>query len=276
MLAKLTDLWRSRIDGCPEAPILEYRRGRPGDGETHHDFRLLSGAVEIPQTDRDMAFYDKLLVLDTTNSSTLEGCYDSIPAEALFDDLGVSGLFFPLNRFTKPNWLRQNPRVQREVLLADVRNILPDKGGHETSIVLRTWGTSDIQFEEGAIYRLSSRLVDFNTTKILSALFELDLCWSSQTEDLYYDEEQTVHHNVPFLQLILDPNSFGSIHMAKVHVNTENGIQKLFRDLKDLNNGIAGSLVLKASQHRATQRILSNRLSVIWGPPGAYRLLTYQ
>jgi hypothetical protein len=117
---------------------------------------------------------------------------------------------------------------------------------------------------------LSSRLVDFNTTKILSALFELDLCWSSQIEELYYDEEQTDHHNVPFLQLILDPSSFGGMHMGKEYLKTENRIQKLFRDLKDLNNETAGSLVLKASQHKATQRILSNRLSVIWGPPGAY------
>jgi hypothetical protein len=38
--------------------------------------------------------------------------------------------------------------------------------------------------------------------------------------------------------------------------------------LKSLGNDIAGSLVLKASQHKATQRILGNRLSVIWGPPG--------
>lgn len=263
-------MWQSRIDGSPEAPILQYRRARPGDGGTDHEFRLLFGAVEVPPTDRDMAIYDKLLVLDTTNSSTFEGSYDSIPAEALFDDLGISGLVFPLNRFTKSSWLRQDPRVQREILLADVRNILTDKASHETLIVLRTWGTSDMQFEEGAIYRLSSRLVDFNTTKILSALFELDLCWTSQTEDLYYDEEPTVHHNVPFLQLILDSNSFGSIHMAKEYLKIENGIQKLFRDLKDLNNEIAGSLILKASQHRATQRILSNRLSVIWGPPGAY------
>ena len=263
MLAKLTDLWQSRIDGCPEVPILEYHGARHG---TDHEFRLVSGAVEVPPTDRDMAFYDKLLVLDT-NSSTSEG-YDSIPAEALFDDLGVSGLVFPLNGFTKSNWLRQNARVQQEVLLADVRNILTDKDGQKTLIILRTW--AEMQLEVGAMYRLSSRLIDFNTTKILSALFELDLCWGAQTEDLYYDEEQTVHHNVPFLQLILDPNSFGSIHMAKEYVKTENGIQKLFRDLKSLNSGVAGSLVLKASQHRVTQRILSNRLSVIWGPPGAY------
>lgn len=261
MLAKLTDLWQSRIDGCPEVPILEYHGARHG---TDHEFRLVAGAVEVPPTDRDMAFYDKLLVLDT-NPSTSEG-YDSIPAEALFNDLGVSGLVFPLNGFTKSNWLRQNARVQQEVLLADVRNILTDKDGQKTLIVLRTW--AEMQLEVGAVYRLSPRLVDFNTTKILSALFELDLCWGAQTEDLYYDEEQTVHHNVPFLQLILDPNSFGSIQMAKEYVKTENGIQKLFRDLKSLNNGVAGSLVLKASQHRVTQRILSNRLSVIWGPPG--------
>ena len=182
----------------------------------------------------------------------------------------MSNLVFPLNRSTKPNWLKQSPRVQQEVLLADVRNISTDKNGYETLVVLRTWGTSDMKLEEGAIYRLSSRLVDFNTMKILSALFELDLCWSSQTEDLYYDEEQTAHHDVPFLQLILDPNSLGSIHTAKEYVKIEKGIQKLFRDLKDLNNKTAGSLVLKASQHRATQRILSNRLSVIWGPPGAF------
>src|ERR1700678_4007052 len=62
VLAKLTDLWQSRIDGCPEAPILEYRMARPGNGGTDHEFRLLSGAVEVTPTDKDMTFYDKLLV----------------------------------------------------------------------------------------------------------------------------------------------------------------------------------------------------------------------
>ena len=269
VLAKLTELWQSRIDSCPEAPTLEYCGVIQAVGGQQHTFRVLSGAVDVPSTDKDRAFYDKLLVLDTADSLTDEDGSDHLPVEALFDDLGVSGLVFPLNRYTKANWERQDPRIQRELCVADLRNVYMDSRGRGTMVAMRTWGTSPIPFTIGATYRLSPRLVDFNTTKVLSSLFELDLQWESERE-LQTDEEKEMspHSFVPFVQLILEPNSLGQIPASKLYVKTENEMQRLFRNLKELGNDTAGSLALKASQHRATQRILTNRLSVIWGPPG--------
>ncbi|KAF8963694.1 hypothetical protein BDZ97DRAFT_1819948, partial [Flammula alnicola] len=272
VLAKLTELWQSRIDGCPEAPTLEYCNVVQGVNGPEYIFRLLSGTIDVPATDRDYAFYDKLLVLDTPDLSSNEESCENLPVEALFDDLGVSGLVFPLNRYTKASWGQQDPRVQRELVVADVRNVYTDQEKRGTMVALRTWGNWQVLLKAGAVYRLSSRLVDFNTTKILSALFEIDLRWSSEAD--MYEDEDNGPHDVPFLQLIINPTSFGKIPSAKKYVKAENDIQKLFRDLKGLGNNVAGSLVLKASQHRATQRILSNRLSVIWGPPGTGKTYT--
>ncbi|KAJ3499450.1 hypothetical protein NLJ89_g10100 [Agrocybe chaxingu] len=273
VLAKLTELWQSRIDSCPEAPTLEYIGPSQDPSGMEHMFRVVSGTVDVPASDRDHSFFDKLLVLDAADSPNDESG-DSLPAEALFDDLCVSGLVFPLNRCTKASWSQQDARVQQELCLADVRNVFTDTAGRGIKVAMRTWSTSETPLQRGAVYRLSPRHVDFNTTKILSALFELDLCWESQSDLYDGDEDDAPHHFVPFLQLILDPNSLGKIPAAKQYVKTENEMQKLFRDLKGLGNDVAGSLVLKASQHHATQRILSNRLSVIWGPPGTGKTYT--
>lgn len=155
-------------------------------------------------------------------------------------------------------------------MVADVRNVFTDSDRLHTLVVLRTWGTAEMKFEEGAVYRLSPRLIDFNTTKVLSSLFEIDLSWGS--EEYFYDNDYHPHRDVPFLQLVIEPNSLGKIAAARQYVKTENDIQNLFHELEDLGNDVAGSLVLKVSQRTATQRILSNRLSVIWGPPGNFTL----
>ncbi|KAF9560961.1 hypothetical protein CPC08DRAFT_735698 [Agrocybe pediades] len=273
VLAKLTELWQSRIDSCPEAPTLEFIGVTQGRNGIEYTFRLISGTVDVPSSDKEYAFFDKLLVEDTPSDEE-GGGGDNLPVEVLFDDLGVSGLLFPLNRYTKLHWEKQHARVQQEILVADVRNVYMDAERQHTMVTVRTWGTTNKSIlKQGSVYRLSPRLVDFNTTKILSALFEIDLTWESEKE-YYGEEEDDTHYGVPFLQLIIDPASFGGVSGsadAKQYVKTEGDIQKLFRDLKGLGNEKAGSLVLKASQHRATQRILSNRLSVIWGPPGTHR-----
>ncbi|KIM40310.1 hypothetical protein M413DRAFT_73796 [Hebeloma cylindrosporum] len=258
VLTKLNELWQSRIDGCPEAPTLEFCSTVKGQNGPEYIFRLVSGAIDVPSTDRDYSFYDKLLVLDTDN----EDVPDNLPVEALFDDLSVSGLVFPLNRYTRVYWERQHPRVQQELVVANVNNVCTDSSRRHTMVTLRTWGNWQPFLKEGAMYRLSPRLFDFNTTKILSALFEIDLLWASNYE------ASNGHRDVPFLQIIIDPHTLGGMPCAKKYIKTEGEIQKLFRNLKSLGNDVAGSLVLKASQHKATQRILSNRLSVIWGPPG--------
>lgn len=277
MLAKLAELWQSRIDGCPEAPTIEYRGFTQGKGGQLHKFRVLSGTVDVPSTDKERAFYDKLLVVDTPVSLTSnEGGEDKLPVEALFDDLGVSGLVFPLNGYTQAKWTRQDPRVQQEVWIADTTNIYMDPRGLGTTVTLRTWSTHKVPFVLGAVYRLSPRLVDFNTTKVLSALFEHDLEWKSAQDDLPPQEKEASSHGfVPFLQLILDPGSFGQVPFGEQYVKIEKDIQTTFRTLRDLGDKGAGSLVLKASQHHATKRIMANRLSVIWGPPGMFQMLAF-
>lgn len=255
------ELWNSRIDGCPDAPVLEFRNAKPGSKGTECAFKLVSGILDVPP-DRDHPFYDKLLVKDVTSENDTES---TIPVEALFDDLAVSGYVFPLNRYTKPNWETQPTIVQQQLAVADVKDIKAI--GRETIVTLRIWGTWKTQFEPGVQYRLSPRFVDFNTTKVLSSLFEIDLqCETDASSNASGVAKDLVE--VPYLQLIEEPHMFGHTPMPEKSLKIEGDIQKLFRDLGGLGNVNAGSLVLKPSQHKAVQRILTNRLSVIWGPPG--------
>lgn len=266
VLAKLTELWRSRIDGCPDAPILAYRGSPAHAGVTKHQFTLISGSLDIP-ADKDRAFFDYLLTEDCdTAGSGNDSDQSNIPVEALFDDLGVSGLVFPLNRYTKVKWEEQHPLVQSHLLVADLRDI--DIQGNNTIVTIQTWGNYNVKLLPGHHYRLSPRLIDFNLAKVLSTLLELDL----RVGD---DEPESTE--VPFVQLMTNPrslafdqdNSHGtSDSILKAEIN----IQTLFRELHELGSDPAGKLLLKASQRHATRRILSQRLTVIWGPPGELRV----
>jgi hypothetical protein len=100
-LAELMKLWRSRIEGCPEAPILEYQCGF--SAASLHRFKLISGRIDMP--DKDRSFYDYLLTEDSDDN------LNHLPVEALFDDLSVSGLVFPLNKYTSARWSSQHPAV---------------------------------------------------------------------------------------------------------------------------------------------------------------------
>ncbi|TFK44927.1 hypothetical protein BDQ12DRAFT_695260 [Crucibulum laeve] len=266
VLSKLNELWKSRIDGCPDAPVLEYKTTTQGAKGIIHVFRLVSGTVDI-RGDKDQAFYDHILVEDVSEDSDSD---KEIPVEALFDDLAVSGLLFPLNRYTKANWQLQHPIVQRKLAVVDLKNVTVQ--GDATTVSLHIWGTWEVGFDRDRHYRLSPRLVDFNTAKSLAALFELDLQCSTHQENPSAGLQ--THHDLPFLRLILDPKSFDAIEDASQYLRIENDMQRLFRDLRDLGNTSAGALVLKSSQHRAARRILSNRLSVIWGPPGTGKTYT--
>ncbi|KAJ7594888.1 hypothetical protein C8J56DRAFT_927866 [Mycena floridula] len=252
VLAKLTELWKARIDGCPNAPVLQYESSTQSVAGSEHSFILVSGTLDAPPGDKDRSFYDYLLVQD--------GDDDQIPVESLFDDLLVSSLVFPLNKYTKARWTDQHSRVQSELFIADIRDIQSDAQPARITVILRTWGGWGAKFTPGNFYRISPRLVDFNVTKVLSTLVELDFrCTDIDSS------------HIPFVQLIVDPSTFGrdkEIMESKAQKKRGGGIQSLFRELSNLNVESAGALVLKASQNRASQRILSNRLSVVWGPPG--------
>jgi hypothetical protein len=217
----------------------------------------MSGVLDIANGDKERSFFDYILVEDDKNDSKHFG---ELPIEALFDDLPLAGMMFPLNKYTKGRWYSQHPDVQKSLFVADVRDMFLDGGN--TYVAIKTWGGTEIMLVPGQHYRLSPRLVDFNTPKILSTLFELDL--RSEAEE-----------PVPFLQLVLDPNLFrqdsrNSQSEESLKRIRRQGVkaQSLFQQLKDLNVESAGPLILKASQHRAALHVLMNRLSVIWGPPG--------
>lgn len=225
--------------------------------------------------DKERSFYDFLLTEDLDDVALAAGNdldQSNIPVEALFDDLGVSGLMFPLNAYTKSRWSAQHPLIQQKLLVADVRDIDIDIQDNKTTVMLQTWGSWNVKLIRGHHYRLSPRLVDFNITKVLSTLLELDLrCVGPDGED--------ESESVPFLQLISDPRSLAfsgeqSAAFSKNFMKAENSIQSTFRELDKLDVKGAGALVLKASQQRAAKRILANRLSVVWGPPGNAHLPT--
>ncbi|KAH7875454.1 uncharacterized protein C8R40DRAFT_1160716 [Lentinula edodes] len=256
ILTRLSELWQSRIDGCPEAPILQYHSTQQGSKRLEHSFILLSGNLDMTASDKDRTFFDYLLVEDRDCDDFESDAH--IPVEALFDDLAVSGLVFPLNHYTKSRWQSQNTIVQKELLLADIRDISVE--GLRTKVTIQTWGAATFKFSEGCTYRISPRLIDFNISKILSALFELDV------------QHELENASVPYIQIIRNPKSFNqetvSPNTRKMLEKAAGDMQSLFRMLDGLDVEAAKPLVLKVSQNRAARHILSNRLSVIWGPPG--------
>lgn len=250
------------MDGCPDAPVLQYQYTGPGHkGVPEHVFSLVAGSLDTRVADNnERSFYDHILVEDVEDT-------ESIPVEALFDDLGVSGLVFPLNKFTKPRWSQQHPRVREGLLLVDVRDITTDDA-FGIKVSLKATGESQIRFVVGQNYRVSPRYVDFNTTKILEALVELDF----RRDEI--SDADTEHGGLPFIQLLVDPKSFGrdreqeAVLLDKQAKRRGMKIQSLFKTLKGLDVEASSPLVLKNSQTQASRRILSNRLAVVWGPPG--------
>src|SRR5882762_11195916 len=206
-----------------------------------HYFRLVSGGLDLP-SDKDRPFFDYLLVQDCDDTLVdNEPGQPSIPVEALFDDLGVSGLIFPLNKYTRSKWNEQHVVVQNNLLVADLRDI--NIQGHTTVVTLQTWGSFRMKLVQGRRYRLSPRLVDFNLTKILSTLLELDLRLEGDVIDI---------PKVPFVQLITNPRSLvfeqeGPSDMSKTILKTESNIQTLYRELHELGSKAAGALILKSS-----------------------------
>jgi hypothetical protein len=260
VLTKLTKHWRSRIDGCPDAAILEYCSSQPNQTNAvpEHLFEIVCGTLD-KSANNELGLYHSLLVEDDDGADR----NNDIPVEALFDDLSISGVMLPLS---KSKWNTQHPTVQKKLFIADIRNITIQ--GQKTKVTLQTYGNPDatLVLQVGRQYRISPRLVDFNTTKLLSVLVELDFRCS---------EPEGRCPNVPFLKLISDPQSFAkTLGLRSVQKNnyleTENTIQAQFQKLHGLGSDSAGALVLKASQQQAAQSIMCNRLSVIWGPPGQH------
>lgn len=105
---------------------------------------------------------------------------------------------------------------------------------------------------------MSRRHVDFNLNRVLQNLVTIDF-------------ENTVSgEDVPFIQLITDPRQFANSPSlcGDLEERREKEIVRGLNDLAKLGSEHARALVLKSSQHKAAKRMMLNRLSVIWGPPG--------
>ena len=247
------------------------RYNSEGAVQLHH-FDLLAGNLEVaPERDRDRAFFNYILVKENEGGDQSDepkgDC--QLPLEALFDDLCVSGLVFPLNRYTCSKWEDgQATEVKENSLwVADIRDVNIKDG--KSQVVIQTWAGSRAKkaLLRGRTYRLSPRLVDFNTTKMLSTLVELDLQTTSTTTTLPSNAQLPL-----FAELISRPKSFGGHERAisfpgesriKAVLDAEASLHRLYTELHGLGNEDAGALVLKASQRRAARRILSERLTVM-------------
>ena len=254
----MNTLWQYRIGGCVDAPRLEYTFTTHSKEEGYsHTFLLSSGYVDLP-TDKDRSYFGYILTEDVDTGSGL-------PVEALFDDLAVFNLVFPLNKYLRHRWTSQPDIVQKRLFVADVQEM--NVRNFKTYVVLKTFGDYGLRLKPKAIYRLSPRFVDFNITKILSTLLEMDL----QTPTI---PGYMLQH--PFLQLFSDPKGFAKVAIndarTEAYHETEKKIERGLRELANLDHECARLLLLKPSQNQCLMRLLKYRLAVIWGPPGKHYL----
>lgn len=218
-----------------------------------HQFKLVSGYVDIP-SDKERTFFGYLLTED--DDANLD-----LPVEALFDDLAVFNTLFTLNNFTRNKWALQPERVRKELFVADVYDIVIRD--FQTFVVLRTYGSADLRLKKRTIYRLSPRLVDFNITKVLSTLVDIDFQVPSYPGYMILPS---------FVQLFSDPTAFAKLasdpfSVVQESIEYEKVIHKRIYELSELAPS-AKILLLQPSQRQAFKRILKYRLSIIWGPPG--------
>jgi hypothetical protein len=176
----------------------------------------------------------------------------------------VCGLFFPLSVYTESKWEAQPKIVKDEVFIANIADIrlgTRDSEAKEprSQAIMQTFYTGK-QLQEGALYRMSPRLIDFNLNRLLQNLVIMDFQDTISGED------------VPFIDLITNPRSFANSPSVcgQLEERREKEIVRGLNDLAKLGNEHARALVLKSSQHRAAKRMMSKRLSVIWGPPGLF------
>ena len=115
-----------------------------------------------------------------------------------------------------------------------------------------------MEFKKDSIYRISPRLVDFNFNRVLLNLVTMDFYHS------FTDE------SVPFMDLIANPKLFPNSpsFCGDRELLIEKQITSRLNELSNIELGNTSALLLKASQHRASLRMMMKRLSVIWGPPG--------
>ncbi|KAG8771648.1 hypothetical protein FRC16_005878, partial [Serendipita sp. 398] len=270
VLLRLDALWQDRLDGCPNAPVLRYLGAEKKGSTWYQIFDIISGTLEPRVEDR--AFYDWILVPEMDPPRQ-----NAIPPEVYFDDLSVCGLVFPLNRYTKDRWDDQHSIVKDAVTIANITDVrmsgdnnLEDKsanhGRPRSQAVLQTFFTGK-QLQKGVLYRISPRLVDFNFARVLLNLVAMDFQYSFSGES---------GESVPFHDLIENPPEFASSdsYCGERGKRIEKEVLKGLRDLAKLEVPHAKELILESSQQKAAEKLMVNRLTVIWGPPGTGKTYT--
>jgi hypothetical protein len=268
VLARLSELWRNRIDGCPNAPVLEYV-GSAGPN-SQHVFKLISGMVDTAGNADGRMYFDYLLVEDTDPfPSEADGAQDtSVPAEALFYDLSMCSYMIGTSPIAIRCWDMQHPDVRSKLLLANVGDV---HASSDTEFTLQIWPfdrdeihkAERLQLVKGRQYRLSPRFFDFNFKKVLTTLWEIDLA----------HELAPVGEKPLFLQLISNPRSFAQGRCSRTKdsravLALDQRLSSQLKQMYEDGTDASGMLLLKPSQQKATQRVLTRKLAVVWGPPG--------
>ena len=182
---------------------------------------------------------------------------NDVPVELLFYDLPLCNMVFPLTRYTASRFDAQPELVRNSLHIAGLHDQYINSSTQV--VVSRAWSRQGLLLQKGATYRLSPRLVDYNSAKILRNLVDIDI----ESDSISTDEKPTL------LQLLEDVNRFSEAKSQTVPLlAAERRIQSLFQELASLGSADAAALLFKPSQRKAMRRILSARLSVIFGPPG--------
>ncbi|KAH6873749.1 hypothetical protein BKA70DRAFT_1129813 [Coprinopsis sp. MPI-PUGE-AT-0042] len=249
---RMQDLWSQRANNS-HAVIMEYMFPKGVGDDARDIFRLLSGDVEIGD-----GLHRHILVAENNASG-------DIPVEFIFDDLSLCGTHIPLSKEAGERWERFPSRVRDGIQIVDISEISA-KGSH---VGMRIWKRSRKPLRKGQRYRLLTRLVDFTTHKILACLFEYDLRWSDGRMSCSERPVERDHQDIPFLQLITDPASLGKNAMHQALRSLGEEIHSVYdRLLTSCGSPNINILSCKQSQYAAAQSVLSNRLTVVWGPPG--------
>jgi len=245
--SRLHELWTHRRDGNPGALLVTFVKSRKLNEGNVFLFATSHAVVDVA-AEREFGFYDWLLVEDS------EGSVDEAPKEILFDDLLFSGVPFGLpNKGLWETWKSQLPITQGKISVANISHVESSRDGRH--LVIQVYPRPLNPFRAGQTYRLTPRLVDFNSSKIMRALLALDM-------------EATPP---PFLSFLHDPATFARSFATfgdESDLAAETKLHTSMRSLRDLDVVAAGSLMLKDSQRKATRRLIGSPLSVIHGPPG--------
>ncbi|KAH6869217.1 hypothetical protein BKA70DRAFT_1131921 [Coprinopsis sp. MPI-PUGE-AT-0042] len=252
-ICRMQDLWSQRADHSHPV-TLECIRSEGVDDGINDFFRLLSGKVEIGD-----GSYRHILIEENEDTG-------NIPIEFVFDDLLLSGAAIPLGTEAGSRWERCSSQVRGKIQIVDITQVSVDE-----IVAMHIWTRSRKPLQPGQRYRLIPRLVDFITDKVLACLFECDLRWADARMSDSDHQLEGDHRNIPFIQFIADPASFGKNAMHEALFKVGEHIHGAY-DSSMISGGKGMSLLsCGPSQYAAIQSVLSNRLTVIWGPPGLSR-----